>query len=74
MTMNSEYGRALMQFFELEKGMHGQLLGYIQALSEIQREEGIMIMSIEGSEWSPVICRRNSQARMNGYIHIYGTD
>ena len=38
-TKNSEYGRALMQFLELEKGMQGRLLGYMQALSEIQREE-----------------------------------
>ncbi len=39
-TKDSEYGRALMQFFELEKGMRGLVLGYLQTLSEIQREEG----------------------------------
>lgn len=38
-TKDSEYGRALMQFLEMEKGMQGWLLGYLQALSEIQREE-----------------------------------
>ena len=38
-TNDSEYGRALMQFLEQEKGMQGWLLGYSKALSEIQREE-----------------------------------
>ena len=38
-TKDSEYGRALMQFFELEKGMQGRLLGYLQALLELPREE-----------------------------------
>ena len=47
-TKDSEYGRTLMQFLELEKGMQGRLLGYMQALSEIQREE-IMIINIEGA-------------------------
>ena len=38
-TKDSEYGRALMQFLELEKGTQGRILRYMQALSEIQREE-----------------------------------
>ena len=38
-TKDSEYGRALMQFLELDKGMQGRLLGYMQALSEMQRED-----------------------------------
>lgn len=37
-TKDSEYGRALMQFLELEKGIQGRLLGYLQALLEMQRE------------------------------------
>ena len=37
-TKDSEYGRALMQFLELDKGLQGRLLGYLQALSEIERE------------------------------------
>ena len=53
-TKGSEYGRALMQFLELEKGMQGRLLGNLQALLELQREE-VMIMSIEGTGWSPAI-------------------
>ena len=53
-TKDSEYGRALMQFLELEKGMQGRLLGNLQALLELQREE-VMIMSIEGTGWSPAI-------------------
>ena len=28
-TKDSEYGRTLMQFLELEKGMQGRLLGYM---------------------------------------------
>ena len=36
-TKDSEYGRALMQFFELEKGRQGWLRGYTQALLEIQQ-------------------------------------
>ena len=35
-TKDSEYERALMQFIEQEKRMQGRLLGYMQALSEIQ--------------------------------------
>ena len=35
-TKDSKYGRALMQFLELEKEMQGRLLGYMQALSDIQ--------------------------------------
>lgn len=31
-----------MQFLELEKGMKDRLLGDLQALVEIQREEGII--------------------------------
>ena len=54
-TKDSEYGRALMQFFELEKGRQGRLFGYMQALLEIRREEGMMIMSMEGTGWSPDI-------------------
>ena len=38
-TKDSEYGRALMQFLELDKGMQGRLLGYLQALSEMERED-----------------------------------
>ena len=38
-TKDSEYGRALMQFLELEREMQGRLLGYLQALLELQREE-----------------------------------
>ena len=34
-TKDFEYGRALMQFLELEEGMQGRHLGYMQALSEI---------------------------------------
>ena len=37
-TKDSEYGRALMQFLELDKGLQGRLLGYLQALSEIEQE------------------------------------
>ena len=37
-TKDSEYGRALMQFLELDKGLQGRLLGYLQALSEIEKE------------------------------------
>ncbi|MCR5812314.1 MAG: hypothetical protein K6G34_13210 [Lachnospiraceae bacterium] len=37
-TKDSEYGRVLMQFLELEKGMKDRLLGDLQALVEIQRE------------------------------------
>ena len=54
-TKDSEYGRALMQFLELEKGRQGRLFGYMQALLEIRREEGMMIMSTEGTGWSPDI-------------------
>ena len=35
-TKDSEYGRALMQFPELEKGMQSQIFRCLQALSEIQ--------------------------------------
>ena len=34
--------------------MQGRLLGNLQALLELQREE-VMIMSIEGTGWSPAI-------------------
>lgn len=34
-TKDSEYGRALMQFLELEKGMQDRLLRHMQALAEI---------------------------------------
>ena len=59
-TKDSEYGRALMQFLELEKGRQGRLFGYMQALLEIRREEGMMIMSMEGTGWSPDIWQQNS--------------
>ena len=64
-TKDSEYGRALMQFLELEKGMQGRLLGYIQALLEIRRAEGTMTMSMEGTGWSPDILWRSSHIRTN---------
>lgn len=38
-TKDSEYGKALMQFLELDKGLQGRLLGYMQALSEMQSVE-----------------------------------
>ena len=59
-TKDSEYGRVLMQFLELEKGMQGRLFGYMQALLEIRREEGTMLMSMEGTGWSPDIWQQNS--------------
>ena len=38
-TKESEYGRALVQFLELDKSIQGRILGYMQALSEMQRED-----------------------------------
>ena len=34
---NSEYGEALMEFMALDKGRQGKLLGYLKALTEIQK-------------------------------------
>ena len=61
-TNDSEYGRALMQFLEQEKGMQGLTFWvYAGIVGDIaRREEGIMIMIVEGTGWSPVIMCRNS--------------
>ena len=38
-TKDSEYGKAFMQFLELDKEKQGRLLGHMQALSEMQRDD-----------------------------------
>ena len=36
---NSEYGMALMEFLDLDDEMKGRILGYLKALSDLQRKD-----------------------------------
>ncbi len=36
---NSEFGTALMEFLALDAGLKGRILGYLKALSDLQRKD-----------------------------------